>query len=72
MRTYIYVDGFNLYYGALKDTAWKWLDLTALFEKVLQPKHDILAIKYFTAHVSSTPADPLKPQRQEAYLPNRP
>ena len=26
MRTRVYVDGFNLYYGALKDTAFKWLD----------------------------------------------
>jgi hypothetical protein len=25
MRTPVYVDGFNLYYGALKDTAFKWL-----------------------------------------------
>jgi hypothetical protein len=23
MRTYIYVDGFNLYYGALKNTPYK-------------------------------------------------
>ncbi|WP_423930376.1 hypothetical protein [Candidatus Palauibacter sp.] len=26
MRTRIYVDGFNLYYGALKGTPFKWLD----------------------------------------------
>ena len=26
MRTQVYVDGFNLYYGALKDTPFKWLD----------------------------------------------
>ncbi len=30
MRTNIYIDGFNLYYGALKDTPYKWLDLKAL------------------------------------------
>jgi hypothetical protein len=23
-----YIDGFNLYYGALKQTAYKWLDLS--------------------------------------------
>ena len=39
MRTFVYVDGFNLYYGALKGTPFKWLDLVALFEKVLQPRH---------------------------------
>ena len=27
MRTFVYVDGFNLYYGVLRGTAWKWLDL---------------------------------------------
>ena len=68
MRTYVYVDGFNLYYGALKGTAWKWLDLPALFAKVLQPHHDILAVKYFTARVSGTSADQSKPQRQDVYL----
>ena len=68
MRTFLYVDGFNLYYGALKGTPWKWLDLPVLFAKVLQPHHDILTVKYFTARVSSTPTDPSKPQRQDVYL----
>ena len=58
----------NLYYGALKETPFKWLDLVALLEKVLQPRHDILKVKYFTARVSGTPADPSKPQRQDVYL----
>ena len=68
MRTFVYVDGFNLYYGALKGTPWRWLDPVALFGKVLQPRHDIVAVKYFTARVSGTPGDPSKPQRQDAYL----
>ncbi len=68
MRTIVYVDGFNLYYGALKGTSWKWLDLVALFEKVLQSHHQILAVKYFTARVSGTARDPSKPQRQDVYL----
>ena len=49
MRTYIYVDGFNLYYRSLKQTPFKWLDLSRLFRDVLKPHHDILKIKYFTA-----------------------
>ena len=68
MRTFVYVDGFNLYYGALKGKPWKWLDLVALFEKVLPQQHDILAVKYFTARVSGTPIDNSKPQRQNMYL----
>jgi len=31
VRTIVYVDGFNLYYRALKNTAYKWLDLHTLF-----------------------------------------
>ena len=68
MRTFVYVDGFNLYYGALKGTPWKWLDLPALLATVLQPHHDILTVKYFMARVSGTPADPSKPQRQDVYI----
>ena len=45
MRTYIYVDGFNLYYRALKQTPFKWLDLSGLFRDVLKPHHDILKIR---------------------------
>ena len=68
MRTIVYVDGFNLYYRALKGTSWKWLDLPALFAKILQPHHEILTVKYFTARVSATSADRSKPQRQDLYL----
>ena len=68
MRTFVYVDGFNLYYGALKGTPSKWLDQQVLLATVLQPHHDILTVKYFTARVSGTPADPSKPQRQDVYL----
>jgi len=68
MRTFVYVDGFNLYYGTLKSTPWKWLDPVALIQKILQPQHRIVALKYFTARVSATPDDPSKPQRQDVYL----
>ena len=44
MRTIVYVDGFNLYYRAVKDTPWKWLDLNALFRTVLGPSHQITGI----------------------------
>ena len=66
MRTSIYVDGFNLYYGAVKGTAWKWLDLKSLFAKLLQPHHRITEIKYFTARVSGQ-RDPQQPIRQQTY-----
>ena len=33
--THVYIDGFNLYYGALKGTPYKWLDLEALCRKLM-------------------------------------
>lgn len=66
-RTYVYVDGFNLYYGALRHTPYRWLDLGRLCELLL-PKNDVLAIKYFTALVTARPEDPQQPTRQQTYL----
>ena len=68
MRTNAYIDGFNLYYGALEDTAFKWLDLGALIRLVLGPEHEIVRIKYFTAKVRASVDDPGKPIRQATYL----
>ncbi|MGA8745745.1 MAG: hypothetical protein WB507_07770 [Solirubrobacterales bacterium] len=50
-RTIVYVDGFNLHYGALKDGPNRWLDLAALSHHLLKPSHDIVGIRYFTAKV---------------------
>jgi len=41
-RTIIYVDGFNLYYGAVKNTPHKWLNLQRYFEMIRQ-NDDVLA-----------------------------
>lgn len=49
-RSIVYIDGFNLYYGSLKGTAYKWLDLQRLFER-LRPDEEIQSIRYFTALV---------------------
>ena len=67
MKTIVYVDGFNLYYGALKGTPCKWLDLDKLC-RLLLPQHQIIKIKYFTARVSARPLDPDQPTRQQTYL----
>jgi len=67
MKTTVYVDGFNLYYGALKNTPYKWLDLDQLCSLLL-PKNQIERIKYFTATVSARPHDPGQPTRQQTYL----
>jgi hypothetical protein len=67
MRTNVYVDGFNLYYGCLRNTPYRWLNLAKLC-KALLPKNDIHRIRYFTATVQPRPWDPQQQQRQEAYL----
>jgi len=67
MKTIVYIDGFNLYYGALKGTPYRWLDLAKLC-KLLLPRDDIRQIKYFTALVTSRPANPDQAARQQTYL----
>lgn len=67
MRTNVYVDGFNLYYGCLKGTPYRWLDVAALCARLL-PKDEINRIRYFTARIAArTPAD-RGPAHQDAYL----
>ena len=61
------VDGFNLSYGAVKDTPYKWLDLHKLCTLIF-PKNELHRIRYFTALVKNTSADPTKSQRQQTFI----
>ena len=67
LKTYVYIDGFNLYYRGLKNTPYKWLDLKKLIEIVLGPGHKTESIKYFTA-LASGKKDVQTPVRQQTYL----
>ena len=67
MRTYVYVDAFNLYYGCLRNTPYRWLNLEAFCRRML-PTNDVQRIKYFTARVSARRNDPGQPLRQQIYL----
>ena len=67
LRTSIYIDGFNLYYRALKSSPYKWLDLEKLSTNLLQPHNKIMEIKYFTARVSGS-YDTSAPVRQKTYI----
>lgn len=51
MRTNVYVDGFNLYYRALKKSPYKWLDLDKLSSLLIGSQHTLNRIRYFTAEV---------------------
>lgn len=67
MRTVVYVDGFNLYYRALKNTRHKWLNLQALCEAALPKTCQVTAINYYTARVSGS-RNPASPKDQNTYL----
>ncbi len=67
MKANVYVDGFNLYYGAIKDTPYRWLDIAALC-RLLLPRDDVHRIKYFTALVDPRPNNPDQRARQETFL----
>ena len=67
VRTNVYIDGFNLYYGALRDTTYKWLDVKKL-SLTLLPGISLNRIRYFTARVKSLPHDLGAPSRQDIYF----
>lgn len=67
MKTNVYIDGFNLFYGLLKGSQHKWLNLEALFDAAL-PKNKIERIIYCTARVEARSHDQDLPVRQETYL----
>ena len=68
MRTAIYIDGFNLYYGALKDTTYKWLDPKQLCASILKPHHKIVSIVFCTAKVKPKVTDSTVRIRQATYI----
>ncbi|OGQ09965.1 MAG: hypothetical protein A2138_20775 [Deltaproteobacteria bacterium RBG_16_71_12] len=61
----VYVDAFNVYYGALKNrgAGTKWLDLRALVGTALR-SHSVDRVVYCTARVS----DPQTNAKQDRYL----
>ena len=67
MRTNFYVDGFNLYYRAVRETPYKWLDLLKFCQQ-LSPAHVVNRIRYFTARIRPRTGDLQGPQRQQTYI----
>lgn len=61
-RSIVYVDGFNFYYGMVRNTDWKWLDLQRYFELIRQDDQ-IEQIRYFTSEAGGAAYD-----RQSVYL----
>ncbi len=67
MRTNVYVDGFNLYYGAVKGTSYKWLDIRKCC-KLAFPQNEINEVHYCTAIVKDAPWDPHQSTRQRTFI----
>lgn len=72
MRVGVYIDGFNLYYGARgqlgSTSGWRWIDLRALASRYAQwPNSNVDRVVYCTARVND-PADPTQTARQDFYL----
>ncbi len=66
MKTMLYIDGFNLYYSAVKDTPLRWLNPVALVTRAF-PRNTIIGTKYFTARVRALPHNAGQPQRQMVF-----
>lgn len=54
MRTAFFVDGYNVFYGLLAGTPYKWLDLKGLLGHVAyieNPRSALVSVDYFTSSV---------------------
>ncbi len=62
-KTIVYIDGFNFYYGAVRGTRFKWLNLEACFRRLRQ-NDQLRRVHYFTAIIDGGQ----KRARQKQYL----
>ena len=67
-RAIAYIAGYNLYYGLLKGSSYKWLDLWAFTRSLVRPDFELVAVKYFTAPIRTYPYDLAASDRQKVYL----
>lgn len=66
MKTILYIDGFNLFYSAVKGTPLRWLNPVALIARAF-PQNQIVGTKYFTAKVTALPNNLGQPIRQMVF-----
>lgn len=68
LRTIVYVDGFNLYYGLLKGSRNRWLSLGVFADSLAGKDFQVASIRYFTARIKPQfPGDHGK-ENQSRYL----
>lgn len=66
-KAYVYIDGFNLYYGCIKGGDCHWLDVSKLCALYL-PEYDVMQIRYYTAYITPRDDDPDQIERQRVYI----
>ena len=65
-RAIFYIDGFNLYYAALRPKPHlKWLNLKALADGIVHEDTTVVCVKYFTSRVLGSAS---KSKRQNVYF----
>lgn len=64
MITNLYIDGFSLYYQAVAETPYKWLDLRLLGENLF-PDDIVQNIHYFTSRLIDRDGNEAKRQRRQ-------
>lgn len=67
VRTMIYIDGFNLYFG-MRDSGWKryyWMNIGRFGRSLATGECEVAGVKYFTAMVA---APPDQVARQKTFL----
>ena len=42
MHTYVYVDAFNLYYGCLRNTPYRWLNFDVFCRRMLPSRDNLI------------------------------
>lgn len=67
LKTFAYVDGFNLYHRALQNTAYRWVDPRKLLENAVGSTAPFSKTNFYTARVSAK-IDPDAPMKQQLYL----
>tara|TARA_R110002051_G_scaffold11166_1_gene40978 strand:+ start:678 stop:1421 length:744 start_codon:yes stop_codon:yes gene_type:complete len=73
VQTAFFVDGYNVFYGLLAGTPYKWLDLSSLLEAIAHendPRSQVAEIHYFTSPVQPTLATRKQQskQAQDTYI----
>ena len=67
MKTILYIDGFNSYYGPCRLFGVRWVNPLAVAEHLL-PNHEFVRVRYFSALVKSDLSGSNKVNRQRIYL----